>query len=170
MIAQSFFLSFNAPVAIIRPFNTFGPRQSARAVIPTIISQGMSAQEIHLGSLSPVRDLTYIKDTVNGFMKVAESDNSIGQIIYIGNGKGITIGELAKKILILMDCPNTPIHADEKRVRPEKSEVMQLICDNSKAKSLIGWSPEYLLDQGLKETIGWIRQNRHIYKTENYNI
>ena len=170
MIAQSYFLSFNAPVAIIRPFNTFGPRQSARAVIPTIISQGLSAQEINLGSLSPVRDLTYVKDTVNGFIKVAESDKSIGEVINIGNGKGITIGELAKKILNLMDCPDTPIYADEGRIRPEKSEVMQLICDNSKAKSMIGWSPEYSLDQGLKETIHWIRQNRHIFKSGNYNL
>ena len=104
MLAHSYFLSFNAPVAIIRPFNTFGPRQSARAVIPTIISQALSEEKINLGSLTPVRDLTYVKDTVNGFIKVAESDNSIGEIINIGNGKGITIGELAKKILILMDC------------------------------------------------------------------
>jgi len=170
MIAQSYFLSFNAPVAIIRPFNTFGPRQSARAVIPTIISQGLSAQEINLGSLSPVRDLTYVKDTVNGFIKVAELEHSIGEIINIGNGKGITIGELAKKILILMDCQNTPIHADEGRIRPEKSEVMQLICDNSKAKNMIGWHPQYSLDQGLKETISWIRNYRHIYKPGNYNL
>jgi NAD dependent epimerase/dehydratase len=168
MLAHSYFLSFNAPVAIIRPFNTFGPRQSARAVIPTIISQGLSAQKIRLGSLTPVRDLTYVKDTVNGFIKVAESDHSIGQIINIGNGKGITIGELAKKILILMGCPNIPIQADEERVRPEKSEVMQLICDNSKAKRMIGWYPECSLDQGLEETIDWIRQNRHIYKPGNY--
>jgi NAD dependent epimerase/dehydratase len=170
MIAHSFFLSFDAPVTIIRPFNTFGPRQSARAIIPTIISQALSAQEINLGSLTPVRDLTYVKDTVNGFIKVAESDNSIGEVINIGNGKGITIGELAKKILILMGCPNTTIHADEGRVRPEKSEVMQLICDNSKAKRIVGWSPHYSLDQGLKETIHWIRQNRHIYKSGNYNL
>jgi len=170
MIAQSYFLSFNAPVAIIRPFNTFGPRQSARAVIPTIISQGLSAQEINLGSLSPVRDLTYVKDTVNGFIKVAELEHSIGEIINIGNGKGITIGELAKKILILMDCQNTPIHADEGRIRPEKSEVMQLICDNSKAKNMIGWHPHYSLDQGLKETISWIRHNSHIYKPGTYNL
>ena len=170
MIAQSYFLSFNAPVAIIRPFNTFGPRQSARAVIPTIISQGLSAQEINLGSLSPVRDLTYVKDTVNGFIKVAELEHSIGEIINIGNGKGITIGELAKKILILMDCPNTSIHTDEGRIRPEKSEVMQLICDNSKAKKMIGWSPECSLDQGLKETIRWIKLHQNMYKPDAYNI
>ena len=103
MLAHSYFLSFNTPVAIIRPFNTFGPRQSARAIIPTIISQALSGNEVNLGSLTPVRDLTYVKDTVNGFIKVAESDNSTGEIINIGNGKGITIGELAKKILLLME-------------------------------------------------------------------
>jgi len=170
MIAHSYFLSFNAPVAIIRPFNTFGPRQSARAVIPTIISQALSGSEVNLGSLTPVRDLTYVKDTVNGFIKVAESDKSIGEIINIGNGKGITVGELAKKILTIMECQTTTIHTDEERIRPEKSEVMQLICDNSKAKSMIGWSPAYSLDQGLKETIEWIRHHRPIYKPGNYNL
>ena len=170
MLAHSYFLSFNAPVAIIRPFNTFGPRQSARAVIPTIISQVLSGNEVNLGSLTPVRDLTYVKDTVNGFVKVAESDKSIGEIINIGNGKGITIGELAKKILTIMECQNTSIHTDEERIRPEKSEVMQLICDNSKANRMIGWSPAYSLDQGLKETIEWIRHHRPIYKPGNYNL
>jgi len=170
MLAHSYFLSFNAPVAIIRPFNTFGPRQSARAVIPTIISQALSEQKIKLGSLTPVRDLTYVKDTADGFIKVAESDKSIGEVINIGNGKGITICDLAKKILNLMDCPDTPIYADEGRIRPEKSEVMQLICDNSKARDTIGWCPNYSLDQGLQETIEWIRQNRHIFKSENYNL
>jgi len=170
MLAHSYFLSFNAPVAIIRPFNTFGPRQSARAVIPTIISQALSGNEVNLGSLTPVRDLTYVKDTVNGFIKVAEADKSIGEIINIGNGKGITVGELAKKILTIMECQNTTIHTDEERVRPEKSEVMELICDNSKAHRMIGWSPAYSLDQGLKETIEWIRQHRPIYKPGNYNL
>lgn len=170
MLAHSYFLSFNTPVAIIRPFNTFGPRQSARAVIPTIISQALSGQEIHLGSLTPVRDLTYVKDTVNGFVKVAESDYSTGEIINIGNGKGITIGELAKKILDLMDCSKSVIYADEERIRPEKSEVMQLICDNLKAKKLLDWSPHYSLDEGLNETITWITENRHIYKPEKYNL
>lgn len=170
MLAQSFFLSFNAPVATIRPFNTFGPRQSARAVIPTIISQALSAQEINLGSLSPVRDLTYIKDTIDGFIKVAESDTSIGEIINIGNGKGITIGDLAKKILNCMENPDIPIHFDDKRIRPVKSEVMQLICDNAKAKRVIGWSPHYSLDQGLKETIHWMRHNRSVCKPGNYSL
>ena len=169
MLAHSYFLSFNTPIAIIRPFNTFGPRQSARAVIPTIISQAVSGNEVNLGSLSPVRDLTFVKDTVNGFIKVAESDNSIGEIINIGNGKGITIGELAEKILHLMDSAST-IRTDEGRIRPEKSEVMQLICDNSKAKKMLGWSPHYSLDDGLKETITWIEQNKNVYKSNSYNV
>jgi NAD dependent epimerase/dehydratase len=170
MLALSYFLSFNTPVAIIRPFNTFGPRQSARAVIPTIISQALSAPEIHIGSLEPVRDLTYVQDTVNGFIKVAESDNAIGEVINIGNGKGITIGELAKKILALMGCPDIPLHADEGRVRPEKSEVLQLVCNNVKAKTMIGWSPSVSLEQGLKETIAWIGQNKAMYKFTRYNL
>jgi NAD dependent epimerase/dehydratase len=170
MLAHSYFLSFDTPVAIIRPFNTYGPRQSARAVIPTIISQALTSKEINLGSLTPVRDLTYVKDTVNGFIRVAESDRSTGEIINIGNGKGITVGDLAKKILVLMDCSKTPIRADDERIRPEKSEVMQLICNNAKAKDLLDWSPRYSLDEGLKETIDWIQQNRHIYKPGNYNL
>jgi NAD dependent epimerase/dehydratase len=170
MLAHSFFLSFNAPVAIIRPFNTFGPRQSARAVIPTIISQALSEEKINLGSLTPIRDLTYVKDTVNGFIKVAESDNSIGEIVNIGNGKGIAIGELAKKILLLMGCENTTIHSDEERVRPENSEVMQLICDNSKAGRILGWSPQYTLEQGLQETISWIKVHKKMYKCNAYNV
>jgi NAD dependent epimerase/dehydratase len=170
MLALSYYLSFNTPVAVIRPFNTFGPRQSARAVIPTIISQALSAPGVHIGSLEPVRDLTYVSDTVNGFIKVAESDKAIGEVINIGNGKGITIGELAKKILTLIGCPEIPLHTDEGRIRPEKSEVMQLICNNAKAKKMIGWSPNISLDQGLKETIAWIEKNKDLYKFTRYNL
>jgi nucleoside-diphosphate-sugar epimerase len=149
MLAHSFFLSFNAP---------------------TIISQALSEEKINLGSLTPIRDLTYVKDTVNGFIKVAESDNSIGEIVNIGNGKGIAIGELAKKILLLMGCENTTIHSDEERVRPENSEVMQLICDNSKAGRILGWSPQYTLEQGLQETISWIKVHKKMYKCNAYNV
>ena len=170
MLAHSYFFSFNTPIAIIRPFNTFGPRQSARAVIPTIISQALSENKVNLGMLTTVRDFTYVNDTVNGFIKVAESDISIGDIFNIGNGTGITIGELAKKILTIMECQDIPIYTDCNRIRPEKSEVLNLICDNSKAKSMIGWSPRYSLDEGLKETIDWVRQNKNIYKSGVYNI
>jgi NAD dependent epimerase/dehydratase len=170
MLAHSYFFSFNTPIVIIRPFNTFGPRQSARAVIPTIISQALSENKVNLGMLTTVRDFTYVNDTVNGFIKVAESDISIGDIFNIGTGTGITIGELAKKILTIMECQDIPIYTDCNRIRPEKSEVLNLICDNSKAKSMIGWSPRYSLDEGLKETIDWVRQNKNIYKSGVYNI
>ena len=170
MLAHSYFFSFNTPIVIIRPFNTFGPRQSARAVIPTIISQALSENKVNLGMLTTVRDFTYVNDTVNGFIKVAESDISIGDIFNIGTGTGITIGELAKKILTIMECQDIPIYSDGNRIRPEKSEVLNLICDNSKAKSMIGWSPRYSLDEGLKETIDWVRQNKNIYKSGVYNI
>ena len=170
MLAHSYFFSFNTPIVIIRPFNTFGPRQSARAVIPTTISQALSENKVNLGMLTTVRDFTYVNDTVNGFIKVAESDISIGDIFNIGNGTGITIGELAKKILTIMECQDIPIYSDGNRIRPEKSEVLNLICDNSKAKSMIGWSPRYSLDEGLKETIEWVRQNKNIYKSGVYNI
>jgi len=169
-IAESYYLSFNLPVATIRPFNTFGPRQSARAVIPTIISQALSSGIIELGSLTPVRDLTYVRDTVNGFIKVAESSKSIGEVINIGNGKGITIGELTEKIISLIEIPDLKISCDEKRIRPEKSEVMELICDNSKAKKLLGWEPKHSLDEGLKETINWIKEHQRQYKSGIYNV
>jgi NAD dependent epimerase/dehydratase len=169
-IAESYFLSFNLPVATIRPFNTYGPRQSARAVIPTIISQGLSSGIIKLGSLTPIRDLNYVKDTVDGFIKVAESSKSIGEVINIGNGKGVTIGELAEKITTLIDKPNLKISCDENRIRPEKSEVMELICDNSKAKKLLGWEPKHSLDEGLRETINWIKEHQKLYKSNIYNV
>lgn len=169
-IAESYYLSFNLPVATIRPFNTFGPRQSARAVIPTIISQALSSGIVELGSLTPIRDLTYVKDTVNGFIKVAESPKSIGEVINTGNGKGISIGELSEKIICLLEIPDLKISVDEKRIRPEKSEVMELICDNSKAKKLLGWEPKYSLEEGLKETISWIKEHQRHYKPNIYNV
>lgn len=169
-IAESYYLSFNLPVATIRPFNTFGPRQSARAVIPTVISQAFSSGVIELGSLTPIRDLTYVKDTVNGFIKVAESPKSIGEVINTGNGKGITIGDLTEKIISLTGLPDLKIFCNEKRIRPEKSEVKELICDNSKAKNLLGWEPKHSLDESLKETINWIKEYQRLYKSNIYNV
>lgn len=169
-IVESYYLSFNLPVATMRPFNTFGPRQSARAVIPTIISQALSSGVIELGSLTPIRDLTYVKDTVNGFIKVAESPKSIGEVINTGNGTGITIGELSEKITSLIEIPGLKVFVDEKRIRPEKSEVMELICDNSKAKKLLGWEPKYSLEEGLRETINWIKEHKKLYKPGIYNV
>jgi len=168
-IVESYYRSFDLPVSTLRPFNTFGPRQSARAVIPTIIAQALTADSVKLGSLSPVRDLTYVKDTVSGFLKMAESEKVIGEVINIGNRKGITIGELAEKIISLFD-KEIKIVSDENRIRPEKSEVMKLICDNSKAEAFIDWQPTYSLDDGLKETIKFIEEFIDLYKPEIYNL
>jgi len=170
MMAESYYRSFDLPVATIRPFNTFGPRQSARAVIPTIMSQIASGKkEIFLGSLDPVRDLTYVKDTVEGFIAGAESEQSIGKVINIGRGEGVTIGDLAQKIIRLMDAEVT-IKTDTQRVRPEKSEVRELICGNRKAKALLNWEPSWSLDDGLLETIAFVRENLDQYKADIYNV
>ena len=168
-IAESFYRSFGLPVATTRPFNTYGPRQSARAIIPTIITQALVSSEVNLGLLTPVRDLTYVKDTVAGFLKVAESDKSVGEVINIGTGCGITIGDLAEKIIGFVGKDVTIVR-DEQRVRPEKSEVMQLLCDNRKAKELIGWEPRYALEEGLRGTIKWIKKNLDLYKAGIYNV
>lgn len=168
-IAESYFLSFGLPVATIRPFNTFGPRQSARAVIPTIISQAMTKDVIHLGALDPVRDLNFVKDTVNGFIKIAESEKSVGEVINIGFGQGISIGDLAQKIAGLMQ-KELEITASEERFRPAKSEVMKLICNNQKAWELVGWKPQFTLEQGLTETIEFIQENMNLFKPDVYNV
>ncbi|MFC2105532.1 SDR family NAD(P)-dependent oxidoreductase [Candidatus Bipolaricaulota bacterium] len=168
-IAESYYLSFGLPVTTIRPFNTYGPRQSARAIIPTIISQILNSSELKLGLLTPVRDLTYVRDTVAGFLKVAQSDRAVGEVINIGTGNGIAIGELAEKIIGLAG-KDVRIVCDEQRVRPEKSEVMELICDNRKAKELIDWEPQYALEKGLAETIEWVRGNLDLYKAGLYNV
>lgn len=169
-LAEAYHLSFGLPVSIIRPFNTFGPRQSARAVVPTIISQAIScADKISLGSLSPVRDLTYVKDTVHGFMALAVSNDSVGEVTNIGRGTGITIGELAQLIVDICGS-SAPIEFDPQRVRPEKSEVLELICDNRRAREILEWKPKYPLKKGLEETIDWMRTNPHHYKSTIYNV
>lgn len=169
-LAESYFRSFDLPVATIRPFNTFGPRQSARAIIPTIIAQALAKSEVHIGSLSPVRDLTFVKDTVNGFIEVGTSENSIGEVINIGTGSGVTIGELLKRILRILEKDEICVFEDKERVRPNKSEVLELICDNSKARRLLNWNPKYTLDEGLSETIEWMREHTNLYKTEKYVV
>jgi len=171
-IALSFYKSFNTPAAIIRPFNTYGPRQSGRAVIPTIISQIISKKtKIKLGSVHPTRDFTYVKDTVQGFINAAESDDSAGKIINIGSNSEISINELANLIAKLMGS-EIEIEALDKRKRPEKSEVERLLADNSKARELLGWSPMYKLEEGIMETIKWFSdpENLKIYKPNIYNI
>jgi NAD dependent epimerase/dehydratase len=168
-LAESFFRSFGLPVATIRPFNTFGPRQSARAVIPAIISQALSRDRIELGSLSPVRDMTYVSDTVSGFMRIAEVSETVGEVINIGTGSGVTIGELAERVLSLLDMKK-PIVASEERIRPERSEVFKLICDNNKAQQLLNWQPQVSLDDGLRSVIEWIRANQGSFKSDIYNV
>lgn len=168
-IAESYYYSFDLPVATIRPFNTFGPRQSARAVIPTIITQALTSNSINLGSLTPVRDLTYVTDTVNGFIKIAESDKTIGNTINVGSGFGVTIGELAEKIRDIVN-PGALICCDHNRIRPDGSEVMKLICDNTLASQLTGWKPSVTLDDGLALTITWIREHIDLYKPNQYTV
>lgn len=169
-LAESYFLSFNLPVSIVRPFNTFGPRQSARAVIPTIISQILSGKTtIKLGSLSPVRDFTFVKDTARAFVMSAESEKNIGEIVNFGTGKGVTIQEV-KEMIEKIIGRKIAVECDKQRIRPEKSEVFKLICDNKKAKRITGWKPEYSLEEGIKETIDFIREHLDLYKPDIYNI
>ena len=169
-LAASFYRSFNLPVSIVRPFNTYGPRQSARAVIPTIITQLLSGkEEIKLGSLTPTRDFNYVKDTAAGFIAIAESDQTIGEEINIATQQEISIGELAGEIINQIN-PKARIICDEQRLRPEKSEVNRLLGSNEKIKRLTEWAPRYTFEQGIKETIGWIEKNIGSYKADLYNI
>lgn len=169
-LAESFYRSFNLPVSIVRPFNTYGPRQSARAVIPTIISQLLSGkEEIKLGSLTPTRDFNYVKDTANGFISIYESDKTIGEEINIANGKEISIGDLARSLIDIIN-PKAKIVCDEERLRPEKGEVNRLLGSNEKIKRLTGWSPRYTIKDGIKETVEWIRNNQGVYKSDIYNV
>lgn len=169
-LAESFYRSFELPVTIVRPFNTYGPRQSARAVIPTIITQLLNGyQEIKLGSLTPTRDFNYVKDTVNGFYEIFKSDKTIGEEINIATQKEISIGELAKEIIEQIN-PNAKIICEEERLRPEKSEVNRLLGCNKKILELTDWTPEYSLQQGIQETIAWIKENLKSYKADIYNL
>ncbi len=169
-LAESFYRSFNLPVSIVRPFNTYGPRQSARAVIPTIITQLLSGKkEIKLGSLTPTRDFNYVKDTANGFIAIAKSDKTIGQEINIATKKEISIGDLAREIISQIN-PDAEIVCDEERLRPEKSEVNRLLGDNAKIMELTDWKIQYTFEEGIRETIEWIRRNIDQYKVDCYNI
>ncbi len=169
-IAESFYRSFDMPITIVRPFNTYGPRQSARAVIPTIITQLLAGkEEIRLGSLSPTRDFNYVKDTVNGFIEIAKSERTIGEEINIATQQEISIGQLAEEIINQIN-PDAKIICDEQRLRPENSEVNRLLGSNEKIKSLTNWKPNYSLETGLGETIKWIKNNLDRYKTDIYNI
>ena len=163
-LAESYYRSFGLPVAVIRPFNTFGPRQSARAVIPTIITQLLEKNPaLKLGAVSPVRDFNYVADTVSGFLAVASSPESAGEVINIGSGRGVSIAHTAEAIMRLTGRRARVIKASA-RMRPVKSEVLRLVCDNSKAKRLLGWRPRYSLEQGLALTIDYVSRHRADYK------
>lgn len=169
-LAESFYRSFKLPVTIVRPFNTYGPRQSARAVIPTIITQLLSGkEEIRLGSLTPTRDFNYVKDTAAGFIAIAESDRTIGEEINIATQQEISIGELANEIIGQIN-PKAKIICDEQRLRPEKSEVNRLLGSHEKIKRLTGWQPAYTFSQGIAETIEWIKGHMDCYKSDIYNV
>jgi NAD dependent epimerase/dehydratase len=169
-LALSYFRSFELPVKIVRPFNTYGPRQSARAIIPTVISQILSGEkEIKLGNLTPTRDLTFVKDTANGFLEIAKSNKLYGEITNIGMGFEISVGELVYKISTIIG-ESVQIISDDKRVRPEKSEVERLFCNNEKLRTNTSWRPQYNLESGLSETIEWIKKNLTYYKSRIYNV
>ena len=168
---MSFYYSFDLPVSIIRPFNTYGPRQSARAITPTIITQLLkNKKEIKLGNLTPLRDLTFVLDVCEAYIKMCIKDNLEGEIINIGNSNEISIGDLAKKIMELMNS-EFKIVSEKDRIRPEKSEVERLIADTKKASKLMDWKPKYSLDEGLKLTIEWFSKEKNLkYYKLIYNI
>jgi len=168
-VAESYHRAFGVPVVTVRPFNTYGPRQSARAVIPTIITQALSLPQITLGALSPTRDLTFVTDTVAGFIAAATADAAIGREINLGTNDEISVGDLAQKILGIIGC-SLPIISSDDRKRPQKSEVERLRSDNALALELLQWSPQVSLDDGLTRTIRWIEQNLYRYRIGTYQV
>ncbi|HAM34772.1 MAG TPA: NAD-dependent dehydratase [Elusimicrobia bacterium] len=169
-LAESYFRCFGLPVAVIRPFNTFGPRQSARAVIPTIISQLLEGRPtLELGSTSTIRDFNYVADTVEGFLAVAASPKSVGEVINIGSGRGVSIAQTAQTIMRLMGR-QARVAKSAARTRPERSEVMRLVCDNRKARRLLGWKPSWSFDEGLARTIDYMTRHRADFKAGLYNV
>ena len=169
-LAISYYRSFNLPVKIVRPFNTYGPRQSARAIIPTVITQILSGKkELNLGNLSPTRDLTFVKDTCSGFLEIYKSEKLYGEITNIGMSHEISVGDLVNKIAVLLE-KEIVISIDEQRVRPADSEVERLFCSNKKLLQNTYWKPKYNLDQGLIDTIEWIKEHIQLYKPEIYNV
>jgi NAD dependent epimerase/dehydratase len=169
-IAESFYRSFDLPATIVRPFNTFGPRQSARAFIPTVISQLLSgSKEIKIGSLTPTRDMNYVKDVVQAFLAIAKSKKTIGEEINIATQSEVSMGEIAKEIMSLINV-EAKLVTDPQRIRPAKSEVERLLGSNEKITKLTDWQPRFSFKDGLEETIEWFRQNMNRYKTQIYNI
>lgn len=169
-LAISYFRSFNLPVKVARPFNTYGPRQSARAIIPTVISQILSGKRtLKLGNLTPTRDLTFVKDTANGFLEIYKSNNLFGEFTNIGMNEEIAVGDLVKLIAELMNI-DIKIISEIERIRPDKSEVERLMCNNTKLITNTNWKPDYDLEKGLVETIEWLKKNINLYKADIYNV
>jgi dTDP-glucose 4,6-dehydratase len=166
-LAESFYCAYGLPVVTVRPFNTYGPRQSARAVIPTIISQALTRDELHLGSLETCRDFTYVSDTVNGFLCAAEAQGVEGETFNLGTGREVSVAELVQAVGKLLGR-ELPVVQEEVRLRPEKSEVMRLLSDNRKAKARLGWQQQVPLEQGLSLTVEWIRHNIQFYHPDVY--
>jgi len=166
-LGESYHRAFSLPVTTLRPFNTFGPRQSARAIVPTIISQALARPAIRLGSLDPRRDLTYVKDTAAGFLAIAGCDAAIGRVVNIGRGDDLTIGELVERIAARLGRP-IRVEVDEARVRPAASEVGRLLAGTALARELFGWAPAYSLDRALDETIAWVRDNLGLFRVDRY--
>lgn len=166
-LGLSYYRSFGLPVTVLRPFNTFGPRQSARAIVPTIISQALARDVVRLGSLTPRRDLTYVKDTARGFAEIAACDAAVGRAVNIGRGEDLSIGDLVEKIGRLLGR-TIAVETREERVRPEKSEVTRLLAGTALAESLWGWESRYTLEEGLSETIEWIRGNLGRFRVDEY--
>ena len=168
-LAISYFRSFNLPVKIVRPFNTYGPRQSARAIIPTVITQILDGKKtIKLGNITPTRDLTFVKDTANGFIEISKAEKLNGTVTNIGMQEEIAVGDLVQLISELME-KNILIETDSQRVRPDKSEVERLFCNNEKIKQTTKWKPDYTLKSGLLETINWFKEHHFSYKSDIYN-
>ena len=168
-LAESYHRSFGLPVATIRPFNTFGPRQSSRAIIPSLIVQALRGETVRVGSLDPIRDFCFVADTVSGFLAVASAEGSAGRVLNIGTGTGIAIGQLVQTILKMLGS-KAEVVVEQSRRRPERSEVMELVCDASRAKAVTGWTAGVSLDAGLRETIAWMRENQQRYKPDIYNF
>jgi NAD dependent epimerase/dehydratase len=169
-MVEAYYRSFDVPAVIVRPFNTFGPRQSARAFIPTAVTQALTRDRITMGALDPIRDLTFVKDTAEGFVAVGLCDRVVGQVVNLGVGIGHSIGTVVQAILKLLGKDGLPIEQDATRVRPPKSEVQRLISDNRVAREVCGWQPRYSLEQGLAETIEWIRRHPERFRPEVYAV
>lgn len=172
-LAEAYHLSFGVPVVIVRPFNTFGPRQSARAIVPTILCQALSGNcsSIRLGALDPVRDLTYVADTARAFVAVAEApaERVVGRLFHVGSGTGVSIGDLAREILDVLEC-DKPIVSTDQRIRPAASEVRHLICDATRIREAVGWKPEISRREGLRRAAAWVREHLDLFRPDEYSL